>query len=225
MRTGSQPVAVGLAENPWPGQRGNHQMERVRRARAVRRGIGERLDDLQLLDDRARPPVRDDQRQRVLVLGANVDEMDVKPVDLGDEVRQSVQFRLTRAPVVVCPPVARELLHHREPHALRVVGDRLAFGPPGRVYAPAQLGELRLRKTDLKRADSGRVSACLPCAFGHGYAPSSRVPPGSHWRRLVRAREIPGRIPRRPTRPAVRAPRIASGCSPDPDPAPRARES
>ena len=134
-------------------------MERVRCARAVRRGIRERLDDLQLLDDRAGPPVRDDQRQRVLVLGADVDEVDVEPVDLGDELRQGVQFRLALAPVVVGPPVARELLHHRERHALRVVGDRLALGPPGRVDAPAQLGELLLRKTDLKRANSGVAAA------------------------------------------------------------------
>ncbi len=62
-------------------------MERVGCARAVRRGIGERLDDLQLLDDRARPPVGDDQRQRVLVLRANVNEMNVQPIDLGNEVR------------------------------------------------------------------------------------------------------------------------------------------
>jgi hypothetical protein len=47
------------------------------------RGIGQPIDDLQLLDDRARPSVIDDERQRVLVLGANVDEVDVEPVDLG----------------------------------------------------------------------------------------------------------------------------------------------
>ena len=62
-------------------------MERVRRARAVRGGIGERPDDLQLLDDRPGPSVRDDQRQRVLVLGADVNEVNVKPVDLGQELR------------------------------------------------------------------------------------------------------------------------------------------
>jgi hypothetical protein len=51
------------------------------------RGIGERMDDLQLLDDRARPPVGDDQRQRVLVRGADVEEMNVQPINLGDELR------------------------------------------------------------------------------------------------------------------------------------------
>jgi hypothetical protein len=133
-------------------------MEGVVRAPAVRRGIRQRLDDLQLLDDRARPPVGDDQRQRVLVRGADVDEMDIEPVDLGDELRQRVELRLAPPPVVVARPVARELLHQRERHALRIVGDRLALGPPGRVDAPAQLGELRLRKTDLKRPNRGLFS-------------------------------------------------------------------
>ena len=84
-------------------------MERVRCAPAVRRGIGQWIDDLQLLDDRARPAVIDDQRQRVLMLRTDVNEVDVEPVDLGDELRQGVQPGLARAPVVVGHPVAREL--------------------------------------------------------------------------------------------------------------------
>jgi hypothetical protein len=62
-------------------------MERVCRARAMRRRVGKRLDDLQLLDDQARPPVCDDQRQRVPVLGADMNEMNVKPIDLRQELR------------------------------------------------------------------------------------------------------------------------------------------
>jgi hypothetical protein len=42
-------------------------------------------------------------RQRVLVLGADVDEMNVQPVDLGHEVGQGVQFRLAVALVVAGP--------------------------------------------------------------------------------------------------------------------------
>jgi len=33
----------------------------------MRRRIRQRIDDLHLFDDRAGPPVRDDQRQRVLM--------------------------------------------------------------------------------------------------------------------------------------------------------------
>jgi hypothetical protein len=54
-------------------------MERIRCTRAVRGRIGQRIDDLQLLDDRARPPVRDDERERIVMLGTNVNEMDGVP--------------------------------------------------------------------------------------------------------------------------------------------------
>ena len=92
--------------------------------------------------------MRDDQRQRVLVRGADVDEVNAEPVDLGREVRQVVQSGFALVPVVAVRPVGREVLHERQPHALRVVGDRLAVGPPGRADAPPQVGELCFRETD-----------------------------------------------------------------------------
>ena len=55
------------------------------------RGIGKWIDDLQLLDDRAGPSVRDDERQRIFVFRTDVNEMNVQPIDLGDELRQGVQ--------------------------------------------------------------------------------------------------------------------------------------
>ena len=39
-------------------------------------------------------PCVDDERQRILMLRTNVNEMNVQPVDLGDELRQGVQLRL-----------------------------------------------------------------------------------------------------------------------------------
>jgi hypothetical protein len=62
-------------------------MESVRFARAMCRGIGQWIDDLQLLDDRAGPSVRDEERQRIFMFRTNVNEMNVQPIDLGDEVR------------------------------------------------------------------------------------------------------------------------------------------
>jgi len=53
----------------------------------MRRGIDERVDNLQLLDDRAGPSVRDDDRQRIFMLLANMNEMNVQPIDLGDKIR------------------------------------------------------------------------------------------------------------------------------------------
>jgi hypothetical protein len=88
--------------------------------------------------------VRHDQRQRVLVRRAHVDEVDVQPVDLGRELRQRVQSRLALAPVVVRRPVARQRLHRGELHALRPVVDELAGRPARRFDTTKQLNELLL---------------------------------------------------------------------------------
>ena len=128
-------------------------MERVCRASAVGGRIGERIDDLQLLDDRAGPAVRDDDRQRILMFRTNVNEMNVQPIDLGDELRQSVQFRLAFAPIVIRRPMAREFLNHGERHALGIIRDRFPFRPPCRIYALAQFGEFGFRNIDFELAD------------------------------------------------------------------------
>ena len=93
------------------------------------RGISERIDNLQLLDDRAGPSVRDDHRQRLLMLRSNLDEMYVESIDLSHELRQSVEPRLDFPPVVAGLPVLRETPHGREPHALGLVSDLLLVGP------------------------------------------------------------------------------------------------
>ena len=141
-------------------------MEGIRRGSTMRRGIGQGIDDLQLLDDRTGPPVRDDHRQRILVLGTNVNEMNVELIDSGDEVRQRVQFRLALAPIVLRRPVVREFLNRREPYALRVIPDRFALGPSRRGNAPAQIGQVGARKFCSKRTNGGLVGhAVLPLSW------------------------------------------------------------
>ena len=134
-------------------QRRNHDVEGVLGPAAVLRRIGERTDELDLLEDRARPAVRDDQRQRVRVAGADVDEVDVDAVDVRHELREGVQLRLGLAPVVVRAPVADELLELRQLRALRLIGDRFLVGPAGRREAPAEVGEIRLWHVDAERPD------------------------------------------------------------------------
>ena len=124
-------------------------------------GIRQRLDDLELLDDRARPAVRDDDRQRAVVLRAHVDEVNVEPVDLRDELRERIQPRFDFAPVVLRAPVRRERLHRGELHALRIVRDQLAIRPPRRLDAPIQIGELCVRRLEMKRTDGSAFSRRL----------------------------------------------------------------
>ena len=116
-------------------------------------GSVSRIDDLQLLDDRAGPAVIDDERQRVFVLRTNVDEVDVEPVDLGDELRQGVQLRLALAPVVLRRPVAREFLHHRERHALGLIRDGLLLGPVRGRDASTEVVQGLVRNVDVEGAD------------------------------------------------------------------------
>src|SRR5215475_326763 len=118
------------------------------------RGIGKRIDDFQLLDNGARPSVVDDQRQCILVLRAHVDEMNVQPIDPGDELRQSIEPRLDLAPVVLCRPIVCELLNSRELHALGLIFDGLLFRPLSRSDASAEIDELCFRNVDAEGTDS-----------------------------------------------------------------------
>ena len=160
-----------LARKPVAGHRRDNEMERVRGVAAVRGRVGKRLDDLQLLDDRAGPAVRDDQRQRVVVLRPNVDEMDVQPIDLGHELRQGIQPRLALAPVVLRRPVAREFLNRRRLHALRLISDSLLVGEARRPDPSAKVVQLLLRHVNVEGANldgglAGVAHVALRCWWG-----------------------------------------------------------
>jgi hypothetical protein len=93
-------------------------MEGVVCAAAVRSWIGQGINDLHLLDHGAWPAMCHDHRQRVRMRGADVNEMNVEAVDLGDELRQGVEARFDLAPVVIGLPVTDEVLQHRQRHTL-----------------------------------------------------------------------------------------------------------
>ena len=160
MRSGPQAGRGRLAGETVARHRGDHHVESIRCAAAVGSRIGERLDDLELLDDRTGPPVRNDERQRILMLRADVDEVNVQPVDLGDEVGIGVQLRLDLAPVVLVRPVADEPLNGRERHALRVVADDFALGQAGRRQAISEVDQGCVANVDAEGPDG--VARWLP---------------------------------------------------------------
>ena len=145
-------------------------MECVRCASAVCCRIGQWLDDLELFDYRAGPAVRDDDRERVLVLRASMNEVDVQAVDLGDEAREGVEPRFALAPVVLVCPIACELLDRRERHSLRHVRDRFFLRQPRGLDAPAQFGQFRFRNIHMKRTNSGLITARLLCNLTHSFS-------------------------------------------------------
>ena len=88
----------------------------------------------------------------------DLDEVNVHAVDLRDELRQGVQFRLHLSPVVPGAPIANQFLKLAELYALRLIGDRFLVRPAGRGDAPAKIGECLRRNVDLEGAHRVVVS-------------------------------------------------------------------
>ena len=95
--------------------------------------------------------MRHDQGQRILVLRADVDEVDVDAIDLRDEVRERGEAGLEPAPVVLARPIASHGLDRLEPNALTRVG--LTVGQSGVGDPLTQVVELRLSHLDLEWSD------------------------------------------------------------------------
>jgi hypothetical protein len=99
--------------------------------------------------------VGQDQRQRLIVRRAGVEEVDVQPIDLGPELRDRVQPGLGGAPVVARAPVVAELLDVGERDALGPVVDGLLLRPASAVEPIVQIGKLRLADLDAERLNLG----------------------------------------------------------------------
>src|SRR4029450_14155015 len=86
---------------------------------------------------------------------ADVEEVDVHAVDLGNELRERVQARLDPPEVVLVQPVTGERLQGLELDPLRPVGDEFCARPTRRGDATPQVLEGVRRKLDPERAYVG----------------------------------------------------------------------
>src|SRR5690242_145022 len=109
---------------------------------------------MEQFEDGPWPAVRHDQRQRVRMRRTDVDEVNVKSIDRGDELRQRVELRFCLSPVVLGLPVAYQFPDRRQLHALRLIPDRLAFREARRSEALAKVDEYRFWNMDPKRSDA-----------------------------------------------------------------------
>ncbi len=104
------PAALdGGSGEPVAGEARHHHVERVGGIAAVRSRVAERLDHVEELDERTRPPVGEQQRERALDRRRGVEEVHAGAVDLGAEVVERVHARLPGGPVVVLGPVRDQL--------------------------------------------------------------------------------------------------------------------
>ncbi len=113
-RAGAAIVADRRAGEAVAWQRRRDHVKSVERVAVVILGMGEMIDDLEELHDRARPAVGDDQRhrpRRALDLGAGLaDEMQALRADIDQVVGPTVDRLLTALPVVAMAPVVDQLV-------------------------------------------------------------------------------------------------------------------
>ena len=134
-------------------------MERVGRVASVRRRIGQRAEDVEELDDRSWPSVRDEQWERVRMRGASVDEVHPLAVDRGLELWPLVDAGFSRAPVELVVPVLAELLQIRQLGAVapsRIVELR---GPTGACETLPKIVEHSVGNIDSERRNHGSIVA------------------------------------------------------------------
>src|SRR3954453_20573353 len=100
------------------------------------------------------------------MLRANLNEVNVEPVDFRDELRQRIELRFNFPPVVTRMPVIRESLHRHELHALRRIVDCLALGPSGSADAALHIDKLSFGHVNTKRANGSIWRADWSRDFG-----------------------------------------------------------
>jgi hypothetical protein len=137
-------------------------MERVSRGATMGGRIGQRLDHLVELNNRPWPAMGDDKRHRLGVRRAHVDEMDVKTVDLGGELRETIEQCLAPAPVVVFGPVPADLLNPFQRRALAPVVDQFSLRPTGLSLPGLQVVEDIVPDRDTEWLHRGGHA---PCSF------------------------------------------------------------
>ena len=84
-----------------------------------------------------------------------MDEVDVLPIDLGEELGERVQARLDPSEVVLVQPLTRQGRKCLELHALRPIGDQLFSRPTRRGDPAANVVDLLVKAVDVERVDLG----------------------------------------------------------------------
>ena len=131
-------------------------MEGVLGVAAMRRRIGQRLDDLEELDDRAWPAMCEQDRQGVHVLRAHMQEVDAESVNLCPVLGKNVQPLLDPTQVVTRLPVVCERLHLCQRYALGPVSDGFLLRPADCAKPSFEMIERGGRNVDLERRDVAR---------------------------------------------------------------------
>lgn len=142
---------VGEAE---PGHRGDHDIEGVLGPATVRSWVRQQRQQVEVLGEGARPPVREHDRQRIGTSAALVHEVHPQAVNLRPVVRKAVEPALVRAPVEVLGPSGHQLSQVGPIGAVRPPRPLDLVRPPGASQPLPQVHQHRLVQGDGVRLDA-----------------------------------------------------------------------
>ena len=163
---GRAPIGSGRAPREAVMRIGRQdEVEGILGASAMGRGVGQWADNLQKLEQRARPAMRHDHRQGMGMLRAHMGKLDVEPVDRGDELRQGIELGFALAPIVASAPILDQGLEPGQRNALRSVVDRFLVRPAGQRDTAAQVVDRLLRDVDAEGPDRRGISR--RCGMSH----------------------------------------------------------
>ena len=117
--------------------------------------LGKQRDQLEELDDRAGPAVRNEQRHGVRSPARLVDEVQLDAADRHAELAKAVDARFLRAPIKVSVPIVDEILKTPKTGTGRPRLEWRLLGPARARQALAQVGERDLGNVQPERP--GRV--------------------------------------------------------------------
>ena len=136
-------------------------MERVFGLATMALRVGQHLDDLVELEERARPAVLDEERGGVVVRRALVDEVNAKATGRSGEMVEPVEPGFRRPPVVAVRPMGRIAPDRPELRPLPPPIRLDLVGPSGAGEAGAQIRQGLVRDIDPERF-GGRVHPAPP---------------------------------------------------------------
>ena len=160
------------------GQRRDHDVE-GRAVDAVFVRIGQQRHQRQVLGERARPAVRQDQRDAVAAPRPFVNEMNARAVDVGAEVVERVEPALLLAPVELVSPVAEHVAQVREIGALAPRISRRSVRPTRCADARSKVRQHIVIEPDRERRDLHGTPPISPDVTGldsHSAQPRPATP-------------------------------------------------
>ena len=140
---------------------GSRRGEGVGRIAAETRGISQARNDVEKLEDRSRPGMRQQQRKRLWSLAIDVEKVQVDAMQRHLELRECVEARFLRAPVEAAASVLHQLLQIRDARAVRPgLTGRLIWKPSARETL-AQIADRAIRNVQSERLCRSCHDRCL----------------------------------------------------------------